>query len=373
MKRFEESLASYDQAIALSPKSAEAYLNRGTALAELKRFEEAVASYQRAGDLLPEYGDAHFNVALCKLRLGEFDIGWQTYEWRWQSDQLRHTKRSFTQPQWAGEEEIAGRTILLHAEQGFGDAIQFCRYIPLVVERGARVILEVQEPLRELMTSLVGTTQVISVGSALPDFDLHCPLLSLPLAFGTRVETIPSVVPYLRASSQGVADWGARLGSKRRPKVGLAWSGRPAHVNDRNRSIRLAALLSLLDIHATFVSLQKHVQPEDARTLETRNDLLHFGDALTDFSTTAALIANLDLVIAVDTGIVHLAGALAKSVWVLLPFLPDWRWLLDRDDSPWYPTARLFRQEETRTWDNVIARVYVALSDFVQRYSDFSA
>jgi hypothetical protein len=282
---------------------------------------------------------------------------------------LRNAKRSFTQPLWLGQNEIAGKTVLLHAEQGFGDTIQFCRYVPLVTARSARVILEVQEPLRELMASLAGTTQVVPLDSVLPDFDVQCPLLSLPLAFKTRLATIPSAVPYLGAPSQAVMDWDTSLGPKRRPRIGLAWSGRPTHKNDHNRSIPLGALLPLLDIDATFVSLQKDVRPADAKVLNERSDLLHFGDEIRDFADTAAIISNLDLVIAIDTSVVHLAGALAKPVWVLLPFMPDWRWLLDRDDSPWYPTARLFRQDATQAWDNVIARVHAALRDFIQRAS----
>jgi len=314
--------------------------------------------------VLPDYADAHYNEALCRLVLGDFDRGWEMQEWRWKTEQLRDSKHSFTQALWLGHENISGKTILLHAEQGFGDTIQFCRYVPLLAARGARVILEVQEPLRELMTGLVGATQVVCRGDPLPDFDVYCPLLSLPLAFGTRLETIPSAVPYLCASSQRMMDWDTRLGPKRRPRIGLAWSGLPTHKNDHNRSIRLGALLSLLDIDATFVSLQKGVRPADATILKERSDLLHFGSEIRDFSDTAALISNLDLVISVDTSVVHLAGALAKPVWAMLPFTPDWRWLLDRDDSPWYPTVRLFRQDDTRAWDKVIARVHAALRDF---------
>jgi hypothetical protein len=297
--------------------------------------------------------------------IGDFQRGWREHEWRWKTDFLRRSERSFTQPLWLEQENISGRTILLHGEQGFGDTIQFCRYAPLVSARGARVILEVQEPLQDLMTTLVGPAQVLSRGSPLPDFDLQCPLLSLPLAFGTCLDTIPSVTPYLSASVEAAKNWQARLGTKARPRIGLAWSGQLTHPNDKNRSIGLRSLLPLLDAEAEFVSLQKEVRADDVTILKDRGDLLHFGDALTNFSDTAALISNMDLVISVDTSVAHVAGALAKPVWVLVPFIPDWRWLLDRDDSPWYPTARLFRQDETRTWDNVIARVHAALDDFV--------
>ena len=259
-----------------------------------------------------------------------------------------------------------GKAILLHSEQGFGDTIQFCRYVPLVAARGARVILEVERPLQELMTTLVGATQVISKGNPLPDFDFQCPLLSLPLAFGTRHETTPSVTPYLRAPVQALKSWQARLAPNARPRIGLVWSGKPTHKNDQNRSISLRSLIPLLDIEATFVSLQQDVRTDDATVLKDQSSILYFGEALKNFSDTAALISNLDLVISVDTSVAHLAGALAKPVWVLLPFVPDWRWLLDRNDSPWYPTARLFRQDDTRAWDKVIARVHAALYELVQ-------
>ena len=239
--------------------------------------------------------------------------------------------------------------------------------MPLVAARAARVILEVPKPLHELMSTLAGAVQIVSRGDPLPDFDIHCPLLSLPLAFGTRLETIPSQTPYLRASSQAVTDWNARLGPRRRPRIGLAWSGQSMHKNDHNRSIALSALLPLLGFNATYVSLQRDVRAADAIVLQQHTDLLQFSDELKTFSDTAALISNLDLIISVDTSVAHLAGALAKPVWVLLPFIPDWRWLLDREDSPWYPTARLFRQDDSREWDNVIRRVHAALDDFLRR------
>jgi tetratricopeptide (TPR) repeat protein len=368
LKRFEEALASYDRAVELRPDFAEPLSNRGNTLRAMKRPEEALASYDRALKLRPDYAEALFNEALCHLLIEDFDRGWEKYESRWETKQLRTVKRSFVQPLWTGRDDVRGKTILLYAEQGFGDAIQFCRYVPLVAERGARVILEVQRPLQELMTTLISGAQIVSRGDPLPDFDMHCPLLSLPLAFGTRLETIPSTALYQRVSPQALAHCDARLASrKHRARIGLAWSGNPAHTNDHNRSIGLGSLLSFLDIDATFVSLQKDVRPDDATVLRNQSDLLHFGDQLETFADTAALISTLDLVISVDTSVAHLAGALAKPVWLMLPFNADWRWLLDREDSPWYPTVRLFRQDETRAWDSVIARVRAALHEFVRQ------
>jgi tetratricopeptide (TPR) repeat protein len=369
LKRLDEALASYDRALKLRPDYDEALSNRGLTLHELKRWDEALASYDRATQVRPDYAEAHWNEGLTRLLIGDFERGWEKYEWRWKTEKMKAKKRNFAQPLWLGQKEIAGKTILLHAEQGFGDTIQFCRYVPLVAERGARVILEVPKSLHELMNGLAGIAQVVSSGDPLPGFDFHCPLLSLPLALATRLATIPSTTPYLRAPSRASNTWKERLGPKDRRRIGLVWSGNPAHKNDRNRSISLSSLLPLLDVNATFISLQKHVRADDAVTLKARSDLLHFGEELQDFSDTAALISCLDLVISVDTSVAHLAGALERAVWVLQPFIPDWRWLLDRDDNPWYPTARLFRQDETRVWDNVIACVQTALHDLVQSRS----
>ncbi len=363
---FDEALASYDRALALRPDYANALTNRGVTLHALKRFEEELPCYERALAVRPDFAEAHYNEGWCRLLIGDFDRGWAKQEWRWDTEQLRHGKRDFTQPLWTGSHEIAGRTILLHAEQGFGDTIQFCRYVSKVVEHGARVILEVQRPLHGLMRTLSGAEQIVSRGDALPQFDMQCPLLSLPLAFATRLATIPSATPYLHASAQAAIDWNARLGPRMRPRIGLAWSGRATHKNDHNRSIRLGSLVSLLaGLDATFVSLQRDVRADDAALLQQRSDLYHFGEQLKDFSETAALISNLDLIVSVDTSVAHLAGALARPVWVLLPFIPDWRWLLDREDSPWYPTARLFRQDDSRAWDNVFVRLRAALHDYV--------
>ena len=291
LKRFEEALASYDRALAVRPDYAEALYNRGLSLHELKRFEEALASCDHALAVRPNYTEAHWNEALLRLLTGDFRRGWVKYEWRWKNESLAPPKRNFSQPLWLGAEALAGKTILLHSEQGFGDTIQFCRYVPLVAERGARVILEVPRPLCELMSTLTGAEQIVSRGDPLPDFDIHCPLLSLPLAFGTRLETIPAATPYLRASAQSLMNWDTRLGPKRHRRIGLAWSGSPMNRNDQNRSIGLSSLLSLLDIEATFVSLQKDVRTNDVTVLKDQSDLLHFGDALDNFSDTAALIS----------------------------------------------------------------------------------
>jgi tetratricopeptide (TPR) repeat protein len=363
--RLDEALGSYDLALALQPDHTDALVNRGVALHGLKRFDEALASYDRAIALWPDHADAHFFGSMSQLLTGDFGRGWIEYEWRRKGASTGPRGRDFPQPHWLGGREIAGKTILLHSEQGFGDTIQFCRYVPLVAAQGARVVLEVEEPLVGLLTGLTGTARVIAKGDSLPDFDLQCPLLSLPRAFRTQLETIPSTVPYLRAPDQALLKWGARVPAKRRLRIGIAWAGNAKHIRDRERSIDLRSLLPLLDIDATFVSLQKEVRAADMATLGKCADIIHFGHELAGFSDTAALISHLDLVISVDTAIAHLAGALGKPVWILLTQVPDWRWLLDRDDSPWYPTARLFRQGETRAWDSVITRVRDALLELI--------
>jgi tetratricopeptide (TPR) repeat protein len=361
LQRFEEALASYDRALAVQPDYAQALSNRGNTLQELKRFDAALANYDRALALQPDYAEAHFNKSLLQLLKGDFDAGWRDYEWRWKNQNLKLTKRDFAQPLWLGETAIAGKTILLHSEQGFGDTIQFCRYAPLVAARGARVLLEMPALLKDLMASLAGVAELISAKDQYPHFDLHCPLHSLPLALRTRIETIPAHVPYLTAPPQSLRRWSAARGSKHRLRVGIAWSGAPAHRNDVNRSIKLRSLLPLLAIDADFVSLQKDVRADDAAVLRDCSHLVHFANELETFADAAAVIASLDLVISVDTSVAHLAGALAKPVWVLLPFVPDFRWLLDREDSPWYPTARLFRQHAAGDWSAVISRVVLEL------------
>jgi len=364
--QLDEALANYDRALAARPDYAEAFVNHGVTLHDLKRFDEALASYDRAIALQPDYADAFFFRSMSRLLTGDFERGWFEYERRWESSSAALSKRDFQQPLWLGEDDIADKTILLHSEQGFGDTIQFCRYAPLVAARGARVMIEVEEPLQGLMTGLDGVVRIIAKGDPLPDFDIQCPLLSLPLAFRTRMNTIPSNLSYLRPPKRTLQDWDARLGQESRPKIGLAWAGNAKHVRDRERSISFSAFLPLLDVDATFVSLQKDICKADAEMLGANRNIRDPGNSLGDFSDTAALISRLDLVISVDTSIAHLAGALGKPVWVLLTHVPDWRWLLDGDDNPWYPTARLFRQSDTREWDSVMARIRDALPEFIE-------
>jgi hypothetical protein len=268
--------------------------------------------------------------------------------------------RTFRKPLWLGEEPLSGKTILLHGEQGLGDSIQFCRYAALVRDLGGRVILEVPDALTGLLRGLDGVAQLVAKGAPLPRFDFHCPLMSLPLAFKTSLKTIPAAAQYIAADSAKAQGWGERLGSRTQPRVGLAWRGNPAHAADGRRSIPLAVLRGALAPDIAWYSLHRDIRDTDAPLLAASTDIQHFGAEM-DFEMTAALIDRLDLVISVDTSLAHLAGAMGKPTWVLLPFTPDWRWLMDREDSPWYPSVRLIRQNKRNDWPSVMQRVFLDL------------
>jgi tetratricopeptide (TPR) repeat protein len=364
LAREAEALPWFEQAIKIRPNLFAAYTNKAHALGHLHRFDEALAMYDALEAVDPGNGDATWSRSLVHLLTGNFAAGWAGREARWRASGLAVTRLTSPKPLWLGREPIDGRTVLVHSDEGLGDTIHFARYAPMLAARGARVILVVPDALCSLLSKLPGVSQCLplSVG-ALPVFDTHCPLSSLPLAFATRLETIPAATPYLQAPP--TTTWEKRLPPHDRLRVGLAWSGNPGHREDHHRSIPLAGLLPLLDCGATFFSLQKDVRPEDAATLLQRSDIVDLSAQLTDFSETAALVSCLDLVISVDSSIAHLAGALARPTWLLLPYTPDYRWLLDRDDSPWYPTMRLFRQDANREYAEVIARVRAELSALI--------
>jgi hypothetical protein len=288
---------------------------------------------------------------------GNFEAGWAANEVRLELPSSAYPK--FPLSRWSGDPAIEGKTILVCADEGLGDTIQFVRYVPMLIERGADVVLVVQNPLHQLLSGLSGVSLCLSFdGGQLPHIDMHCPICSLPLAFGTRLDTIPTATSYLPAPAKSrVQAWEGRLGPHARLRVGVVWSGSLTHTNDHNRSIPLRMFSRILDVDATFVSLQKDPRPSDTAILRERSEIIDLTAALTDFTDTAALISCLDLVITVDTSVAHLAGALGCPTWLLLPFTPDWRWLLDRDDSPWYPSMRLFRQTETGDYAPVLDRV----------------
>jgi hypothetical protein len=297
------------------------------------------------------------DLAQLQLLTGDFEAGWAGREARWKLPSTTYPK--FCQPMWLGEEDITGKTIIVYADEGMGDSIQFARYIPDLAARGARIILAVEAPAVPLLSELAGVSQCIAKPLiAPPAFDMHCPMCSLPLAFGTRLETIPSAMSCLPQPREVcVQAWEDRLGARKKLRIGLVWSGNPLHGNDRNRSLPLRLLSLILDADATFVSLQRDPRPEDQVVLRERTDIVDLTADFRDFSDTAALISCLDLVISVDTSVAHLSAALGCPTWILLPYVPDYRWLLDRSDSPWYPVARLFRQDETRNYESVLERV----------------
>jgi len=375
LERPDEALRSYARAIAIDGDYAEAHCNRGLVLAELHRPDEALASYQEALRLRPTYPQALYNRSFIALLRGDFAGGWRDHEWRFH-DVAGGNIEDFSdvrQPRWLGEEPIADRTLLLRAEQGFGDTLQFCRYAPLAADLGATVVLEVPRPLVRLLRSLQGPSTVVARGDTLPSIDCWCPLLSLPLALRTTLATVPARIPYLHSDPQKKRFWDDLLGTKIKPRVGLVWSGgfRPNQperwaVNNR-RNIPLPQLASLKHPGIEFYSLQKGepAESELAAALVGNWDgppLRDFTAYLDDFADSAALIEHLDLVISVDTSIAHLAGALGKPVWLLNRFDTCWRWLLERTDSPWYPTMRIFRQERAGDWAPVIERVREALN-----------
>jgi len=362
MSRFEQALASFNQAIALNPDDAQACFNRGGVLEKLHDFAGAVVSYNLAITKKPDFADAGFNLALASLRTGDFITGWALYEWRWitQNGPILLQARHFSQPLWLGREDIAGKTILLYGEQGLGDSLQFCRYSTLVAELGARVILEVPAPLASVCATLRGVTQVIPYGQPLPDFDVQCPLMSLPLACRTRVETIPAANRYINSDPQKVAAWQARLGAQTRPRIGLTWSGSQAARMHGDRCYPLAQLIPHLSGDYEYFCLPTEITAADRQTL-ARNPAIRQFPGEMDFSNTAALCECLDLVISMDTSIVHLNAALGNKTWVVLPFDCDWRWMIDREDNPWYRTVRLFRQNSRGDWNGVFERVAAEL------------
>jgi len=362
--RLAEGIDFLTRAVHLEPNNAAAHLNLGFALELAGSYDEQLACCARAAELAPQSASARFNHARALLLNGDFERGWDEFEYRWELEPLASGKRNLVQPLWAGE-DISGRTILLHAEQGYGDTLQFMRYVPLIAALGATVILAVQPRLVRLLRSLAGVARLIpDDGVPIPDFDVHCPLLSLPRAFRTRLESTPARVPYLAADAQDLAFWASCTAYTRDMRVGLVWSGNPAKFDRRlartnlRRSIALAELLPLAGIPGIqYYSLQKGEHAEDALHPPEGMNLIDLTDAIRDFGDTAALIENLDLVVTVDTAVAHLAGALGKPVWVLSRVDGCWRWLRARGDSPWYPTLRLYRQRELNRWGAVIDEV----------------
>jgi tetratricopeptide (TPR) repeat protein len=360
--RAQEALADYDRAAALAPSRTMAHAARGNALTALNRLPEALAAYDGALRLDPVDANARWNKALAALLAGDFATGLALYESR-TGKQASQGLRVHFQPEWTGREDIAGRTLFAYWEQGLGDTLQFCRFAKLAAARGARVVLSVQEPLRPLLRQLGPGVEVIGPRD-LPDaFDFHIALMSLPRALGLADSATPAVPASLRAPAPAVERWAGLLGAQRLPRIGLAWAGNALHRNDRHRSMPLAELAKLAGVAAEWVALHKEFRHADRHALAAWPDLRVLAGPLGDFVDTAGAIANLDLVLTVDTSIAHLAAAMGVPTWIMLPFSPDWRWMLDRADSPWYPSVRLFRQTKPGDWAGVVEAVMAALQE----------
>ena len=360
MGQYDDALLQHDRAIELKPNYCEALTNKGLALHELKRFNEAIEHYDAALGINPNHHEASWNKSLTLLLQGDFKNGLPLYESRWKSILASAIagKRIFEKPCWIGVESLQDKKILLYGEQGLGDFIQFSRYVKLVSNLGAKVILEVPSELASIMSNLEGASNIVVRGEVLPSFDYQCPLMSLPYVFKTEINTIPGGEETIKFNDVAkTMHWEKRLGFKDKPRVGLVWSGNPRHKNDGNRSLPLKEILSFLPDGYQFVSLQKEVRDSDRVTLEDNPRILHFAGELVDFSDTAALINCLDLVITVDTSVAHLSAAMDRKTWLLLPCIPDWRWLLDGDTSPWYPAMKLFRQQSKGNWDPVLNKI----------------
>jgi tetratricopeptide (TPR) repeat protein len=361
-KRWDSAMASFDRALAAQPAHVEALINRGLALYDLRRFDEAQASYERALAARPGDAETRWNMSLLALTRGDFERGWDLFESRWQTPAMAPFARAFPQPLWLGDSAIAGKTILIHAEQGLGDTLQFARYVRFVEKLGAAIVFESPAALERLFGSTWPNARVVRKGSQLPPFDVHCPLASLPLALRREVRGIPADFPTIAADRALVDAWAARLGAKSRPRVGIAWSGNPNNKIDADRSIPFEKIAPLLGAAFEAHALQKEIRETDRDAVDA-SGIAQWCDALGDFADTAALIESLDLVIAVDSVVVHVAASLGKPTWALLPWTTDYRWPTDRDVSPWYPQVRIFRQPTALEWDPPLAALARALGE----------
>ena len=361
---FELARQDYEEAIRLDPGYADGYFNRGVLNTEQDRLAEAEQDYQRAIALEPEHESAQFALAVCWLALGQWPQGWPQYEWRWRYAAVNRSRPPRIAPPWDGRSSLQGKRLLLDYEQGYGDCLQFCRFVPTLAALGADIQLRIQPALRPLLASLSGVQRLISDEPPHPcDYQLN--LMSLPALLATTPETIPASQGYLSAPAERIAHWQSRLNrlDRPRPRIGLVWAGNPHHSNDGQRSLPLAQLLAALPPGLSYLSLQRELRPGDVERLQAHPEILCLGDQLADFADSAALCRELDLVICVDTAVAHLCGALGVPVWIVLPFAADWRWLRQRDDSPWYDSARLFRQPHPGDWAGALASVAQQLTD----------
>ena len=355
--RLEEAAQCFEKAIALKENYAQAFFNRGVVLHEQSRMDAAIASYESAINIVPDYAEAWLNKSLALLSLGEYRAAWPLYEWRWRKERRKLDPNVDMQRQWNGRESLQDKTILIFAEQGLGDSIQFCRFVPALSGLGARVLLQVPRSLLGLVASLQGVTEAIEEGAPVPPFDFHCALMSLPGAFQTDLCSIPLAQGYLSVSPGKYQYWQQRLGLKQAVRIGLVWNGAIGTQRDKDRSLPLGQLLTHLPSQFEYICLQKEIRDSDRGHLAA-SGIRYFGPEIADFTDTAALCELVDLVISVDTSVAHLAGALGRPTWVLLPYVADWRWLMGREDSPWYKSVRLIRQGVDVNWAEVLRTVF---------------
>ena len=353
--QFQEAIASFDKSIEIQPHYAPAYYNRGLALKELDALPEALASFDQAIALDPKHAQAYWNKSLALLSQGDYQNGWPLYEWGWAAGQ-RGAAPPYAQPLWLGRESLQGKTLLLSTEQGLGDSIQFARFTSRVKALGARVLLHAPAALTRLFQTLADVDGIIPKGDALPEFDFYCPLLSLPLALGLQVPSLAAPEQYLASTEARRQQWAALLGPQTGLRVGLVCRGAAGYHADRQRSLDLETLLAYLPPGPHYICLQKEMRPDEAALCASRH-IEFFGDQLHDFADTAALCDCLDLIISVDTSVAHLAAALGKPTWMMLPYRSDWRWMQNRTDTPWYPTATLYRQNAPGAWAEVLERM----------------
>ncbi len=358
--RFEEAMADYDRAIAMKASLRDSINNRGICLVEMRRFDEAFAAFDAVAEIDHTYADAAWNRALIQILMGDYAQGWNNYEQRWKREDFKDKPNPFGRKPWLGEGDIAGKVLLVTAEQGLGDTLQMLRYVPLLAAKGGKVLAAVQNALVELTLGVPGVWGALGEGQPIPHWDEFVPTMSLPKVFGTTLETVPQNIPYVFAGEAARFKWAARLGPRAKPRIGLVWSGSREHKNDRNRSIPLSTLSPILDLDAEFISLQIDYRDADRTLMERDGRIVDLKDEIRSFTDTAGILEQVDLVISVDTSVAHLAGAMGKPLWLLLPYTPDYRWGLDVEYSPWYPTARLWRQGVERQWAPVIERVRAA-------------
>ena len=357
LHRLDEALQAFDQTLSLDPTHVETYCHKGVILHDLERVEEALACYERALSVDPDCTLAAWNKAFGLLLSGDFEHGWPQYESRWQHKPLNLKLREYPQPRWTGEDALAGKHVLVYAEQGLGDTLQFSRFVFPLLAQGARVSLEVQPPLRGLLTRCLPGVRVVEMGAPTSEFDFHTPLLSLPGIFQCRPDHVPATAGYLRANTAKIIEWSQRLGARQQPRIGLVWNGNPAHTNDRMRSLDLNLLIEALPQGYDYVCLQNCLRSDDEDILKSNPQLRCFTSLIHDFEDTAALCHLMDLVISVDTSVAHLSASLGQKTWVLVAHSPDWRWMHRTTETFWYKSMKLYRQLTPGDWQQPLQRL----------------